>query len=243
MPKPTADVNPLSGETWHEFSAPASGSANAAQRIHVALAVAVLTAAGIAGRALDQRSSLAPGQFQVGMLRGIPATIDAWTGTDTPLHEAVLQTADADDYLCRTYADRSASAVTLYIADGIRARDLLPHRPEVCYPAAGWMLASADPVQLPGGQEAILYSFERGGLDGRSVAVLSFFVIDGQVTPTLDRLRFALRGAPRRVQQVQITCPGDPAFPSHAAERVRNFAQRATPALLSVLVPSERESG
>ena len=204
-----------------------------------AVAAVVLAVAGAAGRLAERQLQTTGASSEPAQLASFPQHIGTWTGTDSPLDSAVARTADADAYLCRTYGDRARrSTVSLYIADGVRTRDLLPHRPEVCYAAAGWTLESAvhmdvslgDGTTLP----ARLYRFGRGALDGRKVAVLNFFVVDGQVTPAVDRLRAAMSRAARS-RQVQITCARKDAVGSDDGDMVCDFARSAGPALLELL--------
>jgi EpsI family protein len=204
------------------------------------LAGLLLLASGAASRVIDSElrrpvSDTGPPQFAQ-----VPLEFGPWRGVDVPLEASIVQTADADSFLCRRYVNAARrTAVTLYVADGVRTRDLLPHRPDVCYPAAGWTLESAAPVRVAlddgGSLPATLYVFGRGGLDGRGVTVLSFFVVDGEVHPGVGRLRSAFWQVPNRVQQVQMTCAQDDALDARSREVVTEFARRSGTALLRVL--------
>ena len=91
-------------------------------------------------------------------LERLPLQLGDWAGEESPLDEAVVEATDTDAHVSRRYTRRNPPAsVWLYIAYGVNARDLMPHRPEVCYTGAGWMLidrrsdelALADGMKLP----------------------------------------------------------------------------------------------
>ncbi|MBM3791986.1 MAG: EpsI family protein, partial [Acidobacteria bacterium] len=90
-------------------------------------------------------------------LARFPLQIGDWTGEEVPLDEAIVRATDTDAHLNRRYARRGGlEAVSFYIASGVRARDLMPHRPEVCYTGAGWTLTGRQTVELPLGESGKL---------------------------------------------------------------------------------------
>ena len=82
-------------------------------------------------------------------LAQFPLQIGDWTGKDVPMDEAIVRATDTDAHLNRRYTRHGGlEAVSFYIASGVKARDLMPHRPEVCYTGAGWTLANRRSVEL-----------------------------------------------------------------------------------------------
>ena len=70
-----------------------------------------------------------------------PLQIGPWNGSDTALDERLVKATDTDDHVSRSYVRSDGRGdVSLFIAYGVRFRDLMPHRPEVCYTGAGWTL-------------------------------------------------------------------------------------------------------
>lgn len=165
------------------------------------------------------------------LAKALPLRIGEWQGKEKPVEEAVVKGADCDDYISRTYS-RGAEVVQLWIAYGVRARDLMPHRPEVCYPGNGYTLEDSRPLELPigGGRnlECRTYQFSRGGLGAGPMTVLNYYIVDGQYSPDVSLLRSkALRGSGgiRYMAQVQIVASGGGGSASDAASRsVRAFA-------------------
>jgi EpsI family protein len=224
----------------------------------------VLTAAVVAGvallgtglgyRALAGHLNRAPRNPSVspGTLAQLPLRIGDWVGTDTPLDDAVIEAAAVDDYVSRHYVRLTDNrSVGLWVALGGRARDLMPHRPEVCYPGAGWTLRDRDTLalQLEDDQtlRARLLTFVPGGFDVRPQVVLDYYVVDGETCEDVSLLRSkASRGqtAIRYVAQVQITCRREPAQAAATpAETVREVAAESFVPIRNLLEQAVRGAG
>jgi len=142
----------------------------------------------------------------------VPLQIGDWTGQDVPLDEAIVRAADTDVYLNRRYSRRNGlESVSLYVAGGVRARDLMPHRPEVCYVGAGWTRVDGRVVELSLNDGTKLpcnvFQFSRGTLRTEKVMVLDYYIVDGQYCHDVSLLRSkAWRGSGTvgYVAQVQI---------------------------------------
>ncbi len=118
-------------------------------------------------------------------LQRLPMQIGSWTGQDVPLDEAVVRKTGTDGRINRRYSRYAgAENVGLYIAYGVTARALAPHRPEVCYVRAGWTLIDRRSVELPledGGKlPCSVFQFSRGGLGAEKIVVLNYFIVDGR---------------------------------------------------------------
>jgi EpsI family protein len=181
-----------------------------------AAGVLLLVAAGAGYRVLAYRldRTLAGGSFPRGTLAALPFEIGEWTGRDEPLDESIVEATDLDDYVNRWYVRRTdGAAVGLWLAFGSRARDLMPHRPEVCYPGAGWTLEGQNTTVLhprAGSDLRVrILDFTRGGLDPRQLTVLNYYIVDGETCEDVSLLRSkAWRGqtSVKYTAQVQITC-------------------------------------
>ncbi len=153
-----------------------------------------------------------------GTLAHLPLQIGKWVGRDVPLDPAIIRATNADDHINRTYTRQTqGDQVSVFIAYGVRGRDLMPHRPDVCYPGAGWMLKETRTIELTvekGLPPLVcrIYRFHRGGLDLRSMSVLNYYIVDGEYCPDVSLLRAkAWRGAEaiHYMAQVQIAGVGD----------------------------------
>ena len=142
----------------------------------------------------------------------LPLKISDWTGRGVPLDEAIIRATDTDAHINRSYSrNNGLEFISLYIATGVKARDLMPHRPEVCYTGAGWTLIDKRSLELPLSDSTELpcnvMQFSRGTLTTKKVIVLDYYIVDGQYSSDVSLLRSkAWRGSGtvRYVAQVQI---------------------------------------
>jgi EpsI family protein len=166
-------------------------------------------------------------------LARFPLRVGAWTGEDVALDEAIVRATGTDAHLNRRYSRRGGlEAVSFYIASGVKARDLMPHRPEVCYTGAGWTLRNRRSVELPLSDSVKLpcniMQFSRGALNTQKIVVLDYYLVDGQYCADVSLLRSkAWRGSGtvRYVAQIQITTPVTATFQAEAAAKtISDFA-------------------
>lgn len=204
-----------------------TSSSSVSVAVGVAIALLLLSGAGI--RTLAARyASLAGGTpLARGTLEQLPLQIGDWVGVEVPLDERIVQATDTDDLVNRSYAHLNGKdKVFLFLACGIRMRDLAPHRPEVCYPGGGWTLddrrvldlALSDESELP----VQIYEFSRGGLESSRISVLNYYLIDGQYCPDVSLLRskaWRLKSDVRYIAQVQIVSAVDSSLGSKTADR------------------------
>ncbi len=127
----------------------------------------------------------------------LPLEIGGWTGRDTPVDANIIERTDTDAHVSRQYASNSGfGAVSLWIASGVRARDLMPHRPEVCYVGSGYTLLRHDLPDLPLGDGGVLpcnaMQFSRGVLNNNRVLVLYYYLVDGQYCRDVSEWRYKL---------------------------------------------------
>ena len=162
-----------------------------------------------------------------------PMDIGDWTGVETPIEERIVQATDTDAHLSRRYSRAGGlEAVSFYLASGVRARDLMPHRPEVCYTGAGWTLVDKDSAKLSLSDGTILpcnvMQFSQGALNKQGVLVLDYYLVDGQYCADVSLLRSkAWRGSGTvdYVAQVQIVTPVSSVMRAASAEAlVSDFA-------------------
>ncbi len=146
-------------------------------------------------------------------LEQLPLQISDWTGKEVPLDEAIVEATDTDAHINRSYSrNNGLEFVSLYVATGVNARDLMPHRPEVCYTTgAGWDLDDKDSIELPLSNGTALpcnvMQFSHGILGKKIIVVLHYYIVDGQYCRDVSLLRWkAWRGSGtvRYVAQVQI---------------------------------------
>jgi len=167
------------------------------------------------------------------VLQRLPLQIGDWTGREVPLDEAIVRATDTDAHINRSYSrNNGLEFVSLYIATGVKARDLMPHRPEVCYTGAGWTLMDKRSMELDLNDGTALtcnvMQFSRGILTVNKVVVLDYYLVDGEYCSDVSLLRSkAWRGSGtvRYVAQVQIVTSISSNQTTNAAARsVSTFA-------------------
>lgn len=145
-------------------------------------------------------------------LQRLPLQIGDWTGQEVPLDEDIVRATDTDALINRLYTRHNGlESIICYIATGVKARDLAPHRPEVCYIGAGWTLVNKRSMEIPlnVGMElpCMILQFSRGILNTQKTVLLNYYIVDGQYCRDVSLLRSRAwqgSGTIRYVAQVQI---------------------------------------
>jgi len=181
-------------------------------------------------------------------LEQFPLQIGNWTGEDVPLDDAIVRATDTDAHINRRYSRHNGSGrISFYVASGVKARDLMPHRPEVCYTGAGWTLTDRRLVELPLSDSAKLpcniMQFSRGVLNTQKIVVLDYYLVDGQYCADISLLRSKVwRGSAtvRYVAQIQIVTSVTEALNAEAAAKaISDFAVESAALTASLFADPE----
>ena len=183
-------------------------------------------------------------------LEKLPMQIGDWTGQNVPLDEAIARATDTEAHINRRYSRHNAlEHISLYVAYGVRARDLMPHRPEVCYTGAGWTLVDRSSLELPLSDGMKLpcstFQFSRGALNTQKVVVLDYYIVDGQYCRDVSLLRSkAWRGSGtvRYVAQIQIAASATSNLTTDSAARIISDFAADSASSISRLFESVEES-
>ncbi len=183
-------------------------------------------------------------------LERFPLQIGGWTGQEVPLDEAIVRATDTDAHINRRYSRHNGSeSILLYVACGVKARDLMPHRPEVCYTGAGWTLIDKRSMELPlsDGMElpCMALQFSRGTLNTKKTILLNYYIVDGQYCRDVSLLRFkAWRGSGtvRYVAQIQITASATSNLTADSAARIiSDFAAESASSISRLFESAEED--
>ncbi len=213
-------------------------------------ALVALALGGTVYRAITNRferaSTAVP--LPAGTLNAVPIGIGSWTGKDVPLDPDIVRATDTDDLLNRQYRrPGGGNPVGLYIAYGGRLRELAPHRPEVCYPGAGWVIADVHEasLSLSDGKEmpCQIHHFVKGGLSSQKIVVLSCYLIDGRFAGDISEVRslaWQFDASASHMAHIQVV--SNVRGPMDKTEaRVREFATLAAPRIDDVLADAIAE--
>ena len=120
-------------------------------------------------------------------LSRLPKFIGTWEGKDIPLSLTIQRVAGNDDFVNRRYKNRAENAwANVYVAYTARPRTMKGHRPQVCYPAAGWILNNTEVIEVisSSGRQVscLMHQFSKSTTGSRSVIVVNYYVLNGEIT-------------------------------------------------------------
>ena len=224
---------------------PADNASHSSPSTGIVVAVALLLVSGAGYRSLAAWYDRSPDSVAIpaGTLDGLLSlTLGDWTGHNEEVDEYVLRKTGTDDHVNRVYERQwGRESVSLWIAYGVRPRDLMPHRPEVCYSGAGWTLESDQPLELASGDEGVLpcrlMTFKRGVLATERITVLNYYIVDGERSAGVSQLRSkAARGggSASYAAQIQIVATTVRRH-EEGARKVRAFASESAAAIATML--------
>lgn len=185
-----------------------------------------------------------------GVLSQFPKQIGGWVGEDVPLDDIIVRGTGTDAHLNRRYSrSPGPESVSLYIGSGTRVRDLLPHRPEVCYIVAGWTRTGHSSLELPLGDGRMLpctiHEFSRGALDTAKIVTLHYYVVDGQYCPDVSLLlskAWRNVGTSHYATQVQIVASIPETLRADwAARMISDFAIASAPLVAALSMDTDRD--
>lgn len=173
-------------------------------------------------------------------LERFPTQIGEWTGREVPLDKAIVRATDTDAHLSRGYSRHDGlESLYLYVACGVKMRDLMPHRPEVCYTGNGWTLVDRRSIDVPLTDGSTLpcnlLQFSKGALGTEEVIILDYYIVDGQYCPDVSLLRSkAWRGSGtvQYLAQVEVISAVTATLPADSATRlISTFAAESAPTI------------
>jgi EpsI family protein len=213
--------------------------------IAAATAIVIMFVFGMVNRVISARlAGEVVSPMSPDALDKLPLQIGDWTGQDEPLSEAIIEATGTDAHISRSYTKNNGlENVWLYIAAGRRARDLMPHRPEVCYIGAGWTRISTSSKELSMEKGNILpcriLQFSKGALAAQKVMVLDYYLIDGRFCQDVSLLRSKIwqgSGTVRYVVQIQVVASVATEHTTDSVEKmVCDFAVESAPKIFEVL--------
>ncbi len=155
----------------------------------LALAVIITVIFGMAYRyceSLYSKDSLQKIKLPVPLVN-FPIELGNWSGQDIELSEAVQRVAGNDDFVNRWYQNVSQNkGVGFYIAYAGQPRNMLGHRPQICYVGAGWIHEETEQTQFETSSgrtiPCLIHTFRKPSPDPSRVTVLNYYVLNGVPT-------------------------------------------------------------
>ncbi len=217
------------------------------------IAVAVVLVLGLGHHILESQLGLAESRrtpVDPNALVGLPVRIGDWEGTDVELDEYVIQATDSDAHVNRAYVhSASKQRASFYACCGNNA-EILSHQPLTCYGTHGWQLLGSKDATLhsPGGKDIpyLIFQVERGDLRRDRLAVLCYFVLDGEYFSDMSDVKSRQWGYLKTFDyagQVQIVVQSGSSDDMSAEETALAFARESAPAIRALFAAIERERG
>lgn len=153
------------------------------------LAFVLLISAGVAYRVVAGRLDLiASASIELSVaLNTFPMQIGGWQGKDVPISENIQRVAGNDDFLNRVYINEATNQwANIYVAYSANPRNMLGHRPDVCYVGGGWVHDSTEESSFAssyGRQIAcLIHRFHMPAPRSDQVVVLNYYILNGRTT-------------------------------------------------------------
>lgn len=120
-------------------------------------------------------------------LKEFPLEVGQWSGREVSIPASVQKVAGNDDFFSRSYINKATNQrANVYVAYTARPRTMLGHRPQVCYPANGWIHDSTDHIKMTSSEgleiPCLLHRFHRPAPNYDEMVVLNFYIVNGQLT-------------------------------------------------------------
>lgn len=179
----------------------------------------------------------------------LPLEIDGWTGEDVPMDPNLIARTDTDAHVSRRYSRSGGfGSVSLWIASGVQARDLMPHRPEVCYTGSGHTLVDRRSVEVAVDSDTTvpcnLMQFTKGALGTTRTMVLYYYLVDGVYCRDVGEWRYRVFDRIGYVTQVQIVAVVTTPPGGDVVEReVRDFAAKSAEPIARLFADFEPKQG
>jgi hypothetical protein len=128
-------------------------------------------------------------------LKQFPMQVAGWVGEDLPIPETTaeyMRRNFADDFISRRYLDASqglwANVYVVYCSS--RPGGILGHQPGVCFPAHGWIPDGRVTSEITSGSgrpiSCLIRRFHKPAPASQEIVVLSFYILNGQITLSED---------------------------------------------------------
>jgi EpsI family protein len=175
-------------------------------------------------------------------LASLPMTIGSWQGETAPVDAEVEKSLEADGLISRIYTGEMGDTVQLLVVYRKYGRRGFVHRPEMCFPAAGYEIVSKSLTTVPYHGRKVQATKIIAQKDGGSVVILYWYAsgerteasfVKQQVWMAMDRLKPYKYGW----AFIRVTCPVVYSE-SDTMDRLQDFLSAASRPLTNTLTRS-----
>ena len=158
------------------------GRANAPYRPHYMVVIAALALTFAFGTFWELRPEPTG---KIADVKEIPLTVGAWKSAgDVPIDPVTMEQIKADTYVQREYRRADGAAVDILLVYRRYGRREFAHRPELCFPAAGFNITKKDRTTLPyaGHDAPAVHLNADGSRIGQPNTTITYFFASGERT-------------------------------------------------------------
>jgi len=112
-------------------------------------ALAMIVAAEVAIRAMGNSFMSAPAARPRKSLSEFPKSLGGWTASEHELDADLFHGTGAAEMVNWEYRNTNGDAIDASVGTWLTYDVAIPHKPEICYPAAGWEIVDRQVVQVP----------------------------------------------------------------------------------------------
>ena len=176
-------------------------------------------------------------------LGGLPITLGDWHGEDAAVDEETRKGIGADELVSRIYSDGSLDDVALLVVYRKYGRRGFVHRPEMCFPAAGYEIIGKGHTKVPYGSRDVDAIRVVAQKEGDKVVILYWYVSGERTVADFARQQLLMaldRLSPHKYGWafIRVTCPVLYSE-EDAVERMRSFLNVTSGPLKQTLTHSQ----
>lgn len=124
-------------------------------------------------------------------LSTLPTELAGFEGRDLQMSQHVLDALGAQDWIKRSYADRTGRSFVVYVGYFGDFSIMKSHSPEVCYPGSGWDVRSQKKTVLRGaGDETLEVNLLEFSKHGERQAVINWFLTWGGAKARMEEAKW-----------------------------------------------------
>ncbi len=200
------------------------------------LALALVAVSETAIRAIDYSMNPTPLKAPLKPLKELPTTIGPWNGHDVPFDRHIFRNSGAADMVNRLYHNSVDDQVAVNVGVWLEYQPVMPHKPEICYPSAGWDISNRELVKVtPVGGEPFKARILTLQNKDKRIALLYWGLMDSTVAVDDNDVREVLqkhRGfGQTRPPVMKVMLQSDAPDPAAAERQLLDLASYLAPQL------------
>jgi EpsI family protein len=199
------------------------------------LALALVIGAELGIRVLDYSLMPAPISATQKPLKDLPTTIGSWTGKDVDFDHNLILSSGAAEMINRDYQNPVGDQIAVNLGLWLDYEPVFPHRPEICYPNAGWEINNRKLITISNGGHPFKARLLSCDKHGQRIFLLYWVAVGSQVALDDGDMRKVFqqhRGfGQTRPPAIKVLMQTEVTDPDSAERSLVDFAEKLAPQL------------